>query len=130
MWLPTGGHIDRDELPHEAALREVREETGLEVDLRASVGELESRTARSIPRPQHFLLEDINVHDGQVGHQHVDFVYYAAADTRDIDPAPGEAPADAWRWFTDEELDSERDGLPPDVAEVGRAAIATVDRRQ
>jgi 8-oxo-dGTP pyrophosphatase MutT (NUDIX family) len=30
LWLAPGGHIDRDELPHEAALREVREETGLD----------------------------------------------------------------------------------------------------
>ena len=29
MWLPPGGHVDRDELPHEAALRETYEETGL-----------------------------------------------------------------------------------------------------
>ena len=28
MWLPAGGHLDRDELPHEAALREAREESG------------------------------------------------------------------------------------------------------
>ena len=33
MWLPPGGHIDRDELPHIAAAREVLEETGLEVDI-------------------------------------------------------------------------------------------------
>ena len=26
--LPPGGHVDRDELPHEAGLREVHEETG------------------------------------------------------------------------------------------------------
>jgi len=32
MWLPPGGHIDEGETPDEAALREVREETGLEAD--------------------------------------------------------------------------------------------------
>lgn len=30
--LPAGGHIDRDELPHKAAKREVIEETGLDVE--------------------------------------------------------------------------------------------------
>lgn len=32
-WLPPGGHIDPGELPHEAAAREVLEETGVEVDV-------------------------------------------------------------------------------------------------
>jgi 8-oxo-dGTP pyrophosphatase MutT (NUDIX family) len=33
MWLPPGGHIERDELPDQAAVREVLEETGLRVEL-------------------------------------------------------------------------------------------------
>src|SRR3712207_9415045 len=33
MWLPPGGHIDRDELPDDAAVREVLEETAAEVEL-------------------------------------------------------------------------------------------------
>ena len=32
-WLPPGGHIDPGELPEEAAVREVAEETGLRVEL-------------------------------------------------------------------------------------------------
>ena len=33
MWLPPGGHIEKDELPDEAAVREVLEETGVKVEL-------------------------------------------------------------------------------------------------
>ena len=33
LWLPVGGHIDRDELPEEAALREAKEESGLDVEI-------------------------------------------------------------------------------------------------
>jgi 8-oxo-dGTP pyrophosphatase MutT (NUDIX family) len=32
-WLPLGGHIELDEDPEQAALREVREESGLDVEL-------------------------------------------------------------------------------------------------
>jgi 8-oxo-dGTP pyrophosphatase MutT (NUDIX family) len=127
MWLPPGGHVDRDELPHEAARREVREELGLDVDLVAPVGDLESETATSIPQPQHFLLEDINVHDGEVGHQHVDFVYYGSAAERAIDPADGEAPADAWEWVTAPELRANAAQYERDVVEAGARAIGAVE---
>ena len=33
LWLPPGGHIDPNELPDDAARREVLEESGLEVEL-------------------------------------------------------------------------------------------------
>ena len=53
-WLPPGGHIEENEVPHEAAIREVYEETGIsatpiledEHDLR-----LKNITEAQIPRP-------------------------------------------------------------------------------
>jgi 8-oxo-dGTP pyrophosphatase MutT (NUDIX family) len=129
MWLPPGGHIEREELPHEAAVRETREELGLPVELVAPTGELHSETARSIPQPQHFLLEDIDSIDGEVAHQHVDFVYYGRADSRDIDPGPDEAPASAWEWLTPDQLQARADQFPDDVVTAGRRAIETVRGR-
>ena len=124
MWLPAGGHVDRDELPHEAALRETEEETGLEVTLHAEDGGIDTDTVRSVPEPRHVLLEDINVHpDGEVGHQHIDFIFFATADSREIDPEPGETPAEKWEWFDAERLEAERDRLEPDVVELGLQAI-------
>jgi 8-oxo-dGTP pyrophosphatase MutT (NUDIX family) len=127
MWLPAGGHLDRDELPHEAALRETNEELGMTVDLVAPQEDITSATVESIPQPQHFLLEDINVDaEGNVGHQHIDFIFYGAAPSRDIQPGPGEQPADDWTWFTPEELRAHGD-IPADVVEIGQRAIETVD---
>jgi len=125
MWLPPGGHIDRDELPHEAARREVREELGFDVDLIAPQGDLESDTVRSIPQPRHFLLEDITVTAEGVGHQHIDFVFYGATSTRTIDPTPGEQPASDWEWFDHDDL-AAHDDLEPDVSEIGHCAIDAV----
>lgn len=127
-WLPPGGHVERDELPSEAARREVREETGLAVDLVAERDDYRSETVEPLPKPQHVHLADVNVHDGVVGHQHVDLVYYAEASTRTLDPDDGEAGSDRWDWFTSDELAS-FDRLDPDVVHVGREAIATVENQ-
>jgi 8-oxo-dGTP pyrophosphatase MutT (NUDIX family) len=124
-WLPPGGHVDRDELPHEAALREVREETGLDVDLVAEREDIASGTVESLPRPQHLQLADVNVFDDAVGHQHVDMVYYARASSREIRPTDGEQPADDWSWFALSDLADDR--VDPDVSEIGRRAIETVE---
>ena len=39
IWLPPGGHIELDEDPNEAAVREAKEETGLDIEL---IGEAHS----------------------------------------------------------------------------------------
>ena len=71
MWLPPGGHIERDELPDEAAVREVLEETGIEVEL---VGERREDVEDPVQlhRPAGVQLEDIGP-----GHQHIDLIYFA-----------------------------------------------------
>jgi len=127
MWLPPGGHVDRDELPHETALREAREETGLEVALIAERDDIESATVEPLPQPRHVQLADVNVHDGAVGHQHVDLVYYARAGSRRVDPGDGEVPAADWEWFDRDALSAD-DRLDPDVREIARRAIETVGR--
>jgi len=135
-WLPPGGHIDRDELPHEAALREIEEETGLDASIVADRDEIGSPTVEPLPQPHHVQLADVNVYgeegapESAVGHQHVDLVYYAAADSRTIDPADGEEPAEAWEWFDAEALANDGERFDPDVAEIAQLAIATVEERR
>ena len=70
MWLPPGGHIDKDELPCDAAKREVLEETGLKVEL---IGKEEplGEGVKKLVHPIVLQLEDIHE-----GHQHIDLVYY------------------------------------------------------
>jgi 8-oxo-dGTP pyrophosphatase MutT (NUDIX family) len=71
MWLPPGGHVEQDELPDEAAVREVLEETGLLVEL---VGEKREDVSDPIQlhRPAGVQLENI-----EPGHQHIDLIYFA-----------------------------------------------------
>ncbi|MGC4108361.1 MAG: NUDIX domain-containing protein [Thermomicrobiales bacterium] len=73
-WLPPGGHIEPNELPDEAALREVWEETGLRIRLLGDRGLPIDYPGqpRQLIRPQGIQLEDISP-----GHQHIDLVYFA-----------------------------------------------------
>ena len=71
MWLPPGGHIEQGELPDDAAVREVLEETGVEGEL---VGERREDVSDPVQlhRPAGVQLENIGP-----GHQHIDLIYFA-----------------------------------------------------
>ena len=128
-WLPPGGHIYRDELPHNSALREVTEETGLDVTLFTEADSIESETVRSLPQPRHIQLANVNVHNGRIGHQHVDMIYYAQSEHRTLAPMDGEVPASNWEWVTAEELQNASDRVASDVIEIGQRAITAVRER-
>ena len=115
FWLPLGGHIEPNELPEDAALREVKEECGLDIRLMdADEGGLRDERVRMLVKPAHILLEDI-----EAGHQHIDFIYYGTS-TSDAVRAP-EGESQEFRWFGPEDLD----GLesPPNVPILAREAI-------
>lgn len=103
-WLQPGGHLDPGETPWQAAVRETREETGVD-----------GRHPHGVP-----LLVHVDVHEGPRGHVHLDLRYLLEADSEvALAPAPGESPDVAW-W------------LPQDAARVTdastRAAMAAAIR--
>lgn len=70
-WFPPGGHVEPNELPDEAAVREVLEESGVRVAL---VGEraLPVYEPRQLVRPRGVQLETI-----APSHEHIDLIYFA-----------------------------------------------------
>jgi 8-oxo-dGTP pyrophosphatase MutT (NUDIX family) len=101
IWIPIGGHIDRDELPEEAAIREAKEEAGLNIKLHNPDKEVGVKDVKQLIKPAHIMLHNINDF-----HQHIDFAFYAIADTFDLKPADGET--NNLKWFAKEEIEKEK----------------------
>lgn len=117
MWLPPGGHIDPDELPCDAAVREAAEETGLQVELissRSFLGKVEV-----LPQPVCILLEDI-----EPDHQHIDLIYFARVVGGELAPSVRET--EGCRWYTASDLDSPE--IAEDIRVLGKQAIQAVGK--
>lgn len=102
--LPLGGHIEVNELPEEACIREALEESGLNISLFNPVNielkkscELEGE--KLLVNPMHTIFGEITPE-----HSHIDFVYYASTKSYETKPADGES--NLLKWYTKEELNN------------------------
>jgi 8-oxo-dGTP pyrophosphatase MutT (NUDIX family) len=84
LWLQPGGHLEPGESPWDAARRESREETGLDL--------VWPSTTTQPP------LAHVDVHDGGRGHTHLDLRYELVVDGAD-DPRPPANESQDVRWF-------------------------------
>ena len=74
QWMPPGGHIEPDEDPVQAVLREIREETGVTAEVIPSVPALPFAQPGQLQPPYTILVEDIP--EPGEPHQHIDFIYF------------------------------------------------------
>ncbi|MDP2656194.1 MAG: NUDIX domain-containing protein [bacterium] len=111
MWLSVGGHIELHEDPNEAAVREVKEEVGLDVILHTEEGRQPAfgDYDQSLIPPQY--LERHHINDI---HEHIAFIYFATTQTNVLQLSAEEITEEC-RWFTKEELESNRDGITDKV---------------
>jgi 8-oxo-dGTP pyrophosphatase MutT (NUDIX family) len=112
-WLVPGGHIELDEVPEQAALREVFEEVGLEVSLynpqnlqlvtkdevASAVGESEHK---ELLVPSFMDIHPIPVTSGT--HRHINFIFFAHSETMDVCEPEGEEKSGGCIWLTKTEI--------------------------
>ena len=80
-WLPLGGHIELDEDPEQAALREAKEESGLDVELLGERAPTTEPGTRALITPR-FL----DIHRISDTHEHIGMIYWARPKR---EPTPG-----------------------------------------
>ena len=94
MWLPAGGHIEPDEDPVQAVVREVLEETGIEARVVSPHPAYTFAAPAQLPPPIAILVEDI----AEGPHQHIDMIYA-------LRPLTSAAPvADEFCWVSERQL--------------------------
>ena len=138
-WLPLGGHIELDEDPEQAAMREAREESGLDVELLGERPPTTGAGTRALIAPR-FL----DIHRITDTHEHIGLMYWArpksgAHGSRPAMPGGAARPATLAlaaaehhdiRWCSADELDKLRPPMADAVKWYCRQAIAEISARK
>lgn len=121
LWLGVGGHVELHEDPNEAAVREVKEEVGLDVTLddshRAPNKDFEEYSELIPPR---FL----NRHHISNTHEHVALIYFARSDSDKVIP---ERSTDVWRWLARNDIEKNILGLSDHIACYASTALRELE---
>ena len=132
-WLPAGGHIETNEDPVQAVLREVLEETGIAVEVLPATRAYPHGEPPQLPPPETIGVYDLG-RDGHCDgpHQHIDFVYFTRPRRSAAIALPDND--ECWRWVEEAALRDDallpagprgRDRRVPE--DVRRLAIASIE---
>jgi 8-oxo-dGTP pyrophosphatase MutT (NUDIX family) len=85
QWLPLGGHIELDEEPETAAMREAFEESGLQVELLGERPPTSGGGTRALIAPRF-----MDIHRISDTHRHIGLIYFARPKGGTLTLAPAE----------------------------------------
>ncbi len=114
LWLPPGGHIDKNETPDSALLREIRQELGLEIKI---------LNTPEIPKEGN-IIDNLAVPFYCNTHMLIDHIHYCAFYvcellTNKISISKRELKG--FEWFSKQELYNKK--VPADVRNIGLLAF-------
>jgi len=116
LWLPVGGHIEENETPIQAVKREVKEESGLDVEIVGLTDYKTYPTAEILPAPYGISLHSVG------DHQHMDMRYIGR-----IKGSKNLNGTEECRWFTLEQIRS-LDDCPDEIKDFVKYAIQIVKK--
>lgn len=120
LWLPIGGHVELDEDPEEALLREIQEECGLEVEVIGERPNFQDPNVKPLIAPAY-----MDIHTVTETHRHIGLMYFAKAKTGQVKLAEKEH--NAIRWFSREELSDPKYNLKPQVRFYAEQALNKIN---
>lgn len=122
IWLSVGGHVELDEDPNEAAIREVKEEIGLDIELFHEGKNPLTKTGnyKELIPPQFSNRHKIND-----SHEHVTLIFFAKCKTDKLVLSEAEK-TDGCHWFTLEELGDPKYDLSDSMKIYASAALEKV----
>jgi 8-oxo-dGTP pyrophosphatase MutT (NUDIX family) len=120
MWLSVGGHVELDEDPNQAAVREVKEEIGLDVVLYDGnkLFNKETDTYHELIPPMF-----MNRHTISDTHQHITLTYFATTSTDQTTPDSEVEVSEELKWFTAEELNDPQYDITDNVKYYAHEAL-------
>jgi ADP-ribose pyrophosphatase YjhB (NUDIX family) len=121
MWVPMGGHIELDEDPEQAIFREIKEETGLEVEILSDKPTISSPGTKFI-----FTPNFVDVHVANPPHKHIALTYFARATTNKHVLSDEHSDIN---WLSEADLEKPEYNLSEAVKFYSRAAIKSTQNR-
>ncbi len=126
LWLSVGGHVELDEDPNQAAVREVKEEVGLDVQLvgpRLMVANEGDGGYHELIPPR-FLYR----HSISETHEHVVLVYFARTQHAGT-VNQGAEQSEELKWFSPQDLDDPKYQLHDSIQQHAQTAIRELSRQ-
>ena len=120
-WLPIGGHIELDEDPDEALVREIREESGLKVRILTKKPDVAHAGVKPLLTPSY-----VDAHHIDGVHRHIAFIYFGVA--RHDKVRLHEREHREYRWVAEKELVSKELKLTRSILFYSREALKAARR--
>lgn len=116
-WLGIGGHVEPGENPVEAAIREVKEEAGIDVTIiDTEKHNIKTPFVASLTTPFAILEQRITDLANEPEHIHIDSVYFGK-----ISGEQKVSMKEEHKWFSSEDLN--KAGLADDILYIAKTAI-------